>query len=238
MENITTLFDDVYLPESGFVIYRNRKDKDDCYVESFDISEDGSPMNLHPLSVEESSALAKTFDTSKILQKSFLKPRGLMPDTVLYLDPSQQGCVIWQTPAQVTELFFVGDLCIPNGQAFVPVLIWKATRQELFLYATTADSKPNLQTALYHAPFFNLYKSGKVCIGTVDVQIGEAISLEDFIENWQQYFFHSYFSHLIESHNPVKGNIVQLWQKQMQTTKPFPSSALVKTKLTLKSLIQ
>jgi PRTRC genetic system protein B len=238
MENITSLFDDVYLPESGFVIYRNRKDTSDCYVESFDIGEDGSPLNLHPLSVEESTALAKTLDTSKTMQKAFLKSKGLIPDNVLYLDPSQQGCVIWHSLPQMVDLFFVAGLDIPNGKACIPALIWKATKTELCIYAVKSDGKPDLQMPLYHAPFFNLYKSGKVCMGTVDVQRGEAVSLEDFIESWQQYFFRSYFSHLIESHNPVKANIVQLWQKQIQTVKAFPSGALVKTKLTLKSLIR
>ena len=238
MKNITDLFSDIYLPQSGLLIYRNTSDPSDCYVESFDVGQGGQPMNLHPLSDSETIQLARALDSSKSLQKSFLKPKGLMPDSVLHIDPSQNGHALWYTPAQQTDLFFVSALGIPNGKASVPALVWKASKSELYIYALKSDVRPELTTPVYHAPFFNLYKTGKVCMGTVDVQISDSVSLEDFISSWQRYFFQSYFSHLIDSHNPVKGNMIQLWQKQVVTAKPFPLNALVKTGLTLNDLIQ
>lgn len=238
MENITELFDDLYVPESGFIIYKNRQDESDCYVESFDIGDDGNPINMHPLSESETTALAKALDSSKTLEKSFLRPKGLITENVLYIDANRQGCAVWYTPAREEDLFFVADLGIPNGKAFVPALLWKAGRQQLEVFALKDDGKPDLNTPLYHAPFFNLYKSGKVCMGTVDVRISEAVSLEDFIAAWQRYFFQSYFSHLIDAHNPVKSNIAQLWQNLIATGKPFPKTTLLKSKATLRSLIQ
>jgi PRTRC genetic system protein B len=238
MENITDLFSDIYLPQSGFLIYRNAADPTDCYVESFDVGETGRPLNLHLLSGSETAQLARALDSSKSLQKSFLKPKGLLPEAVLYIDPSRDGKAVWYTPAQQVDLFFADQLGIKSGRAFVPSLIWKASKTELYIYAIKAEGKPELTTTVYHAPFFNLYKTGKVCMGTVDVQISDACSLEEFIRSWQQYFFQSYFSHLIDSHSPVKGNIIQLWQKQVSGSKPFPVSALVKTGFTLNDLIQ
>lgn len=238
MNNIITLFEDIYLPKMAIIIYYNSFQNNDYYVESYDMDENGSPINAHPLSASEASALAKALDASKELQKSFLKPNGLLPENLLYLDPSNRGCAIWYTPPQQQDLFFAGDLGINSGKAHIPALLWKASKTELFLYALTGAPKPKEKTSLYHAPFFNLHQDGKVCMGTVEIEITEKTSLEAFMENWQHYFFNSYFSHLIDEHNPVKGNIVQLWQQQVTTGKPFPCNQMKKNKLTLKDLIR
>jgi len=238
MNNITSLFEDTYLPKIGIIIYSNTLQDKDYYVESYDIDENGSPINAHPLSVSEAAALAKALDTSKELQKSFLKPKGILPENLLYLDPSNRGYAIWYTPPQQQELFFADDLGINNGSAPTPALLWKASKTELFLFALAGAAKPKQKTPLYHAPFFNLHQDGKVCMGTVEIEITEKTSLEAFMESWQHYFFNSYFSHLIDEHNPVKGNIVQLWQQQVITSKPFPCKLMKKNKLTLKDLIR
>lgn len=238
MTNITSLFEDTYLPKMAIIIYKNTFQDTDYYVESYDMDENGTPINAHPLSLAEASALAKALDTSKELQKSFLKPAGLLPENLLYLDPSNRGCAIWHTPPHQQELFFAGDLGIDNGKAHIPALLWKASKTELSLFALTGTAKPEVATPLYHAPFFNLHQDGRVCMGTVEIEITEETSLEAFMESWQHYFFNSYFSHLIDEHNPVKGNMVQLWQQQVTMDSPFPCALLKKNKRTLKNLIQ
>lgn len=90
------------------------------------------------------------------------------------------------------------------------------------------DSQINEQTLLYHAPFFNLYNDGRVCMGTVKVDIKADCHLEDFMQSCEQYFFNSYFSHLIGNASPVKENIIQLWQKLVGSDKPFPLKSLLK----------
>ncbi len=75
-------------------------------------------------------------------------------------------------------------------------------------------------------------------MGTVNVEIETSTSLEDFISQWQHYFFGSYFSHLISGHNPVEKNMVQLWQKQVNDHLPFPVDVLKKSTRTIKNLIR
>jgi len=237
MENITKIFEQVYLPKQAIVIFEQQGGDNDYYVESYDMDAAGRPINAHPLTREEAVALAKSLDAEQERHKAFLKPEGLLPENVLYIDASHFGYVIWHTLPQHRELFFTDKLGIPNGKAKVPHLLWLASGSELYVFAVAATAKPTIDAELYHAPFFNLYDDGRVCMGTVDVDIATNSSLEHFIASWERYFFNSYFSHLINGHNPVKGNIVQLWQEQIGSKKNFPLKALIKTKTTIKKLM-
>lgn len=237
MNDITQSLGTLYHPVKALVVFR-AKANDSCYVEAYDMDSIGRPINAHPLGIAESKALAKALDASGGLKRSFLKPKGLLPEKLLYINPEHNGYAIWYTPPMKTDLYFIDGLNIPCGKANVPALIWKAGKKELYLYAFNGREKPTEDTPLCHAPFFNLHPNGKVCMGTVAVNIKEDCSLEEFIGQWQAFFFNSYFSHLIAEHNPVKGNIVQLWQSLSTSSKKFPERSLKKTSLTLKKLLK
>lgn len=237
MKDITAQFGTLYSPVKAFVVYQKDTADKTIYVEAYDMDKKGYPINAHPLSLRESTQLANALDISEELTRKFLKPSGLLPKNVLYINPENDGYAIWYTPAQKVSLFFVDSLAIVNGKAFVPPLLWKASKNTLYIYAMNTDTEINEQTCLYHAPFFNLYEDGKVCMGTVSVSIKADCLLEEFIQEWEQYFFNSYFSHLIHKQSPVKGNIIQLWQKLVNTPKQFPMKFLLKNGLTIKKLL-
>lgn len=237
MKDITATFGTLYNPVKAFVVYQKNNAEKTIYVEAHDIDKNGYPINAHPLSLRESTELANALDTSDELKRNFLKPSGLLPKKVLFINSDHDGYVIWHTPSQRVDLFFVDGLAIPNGKVFVPPLVWKASKNTLWIYAMDSDKEINEQTALSHAPFFNLYADGKVCMGTVSVNIKTNCLLEEFIQQWEQYFFNSYFSHLIGDASPVKGNIIQLWQTLVCSGKPFPMKSLLKNGLTIKNLL-
>jgi PRTRC genetic system protein B len=236
MNNITSNFGTLYLPKKAFVVY-HAENGNNIYVESYDMDEEGYPINAHPLSVREANALAKTLDTSDDMKRSFLKPRSLMPRNVLHINPDQNGYALWHTPPQAMNLLFTGSLGIPSGIAYIPALLWKASKEYLQVYALKNTELITEQTVLYNAPFFNIHENGKVCMGTVRIKIDSECMLEDFMAKWQEYFFDSYFSHLIGNNSPVKGNIVQLWKSLVNTKKLFPEKVLQPTRLTLKNLL-
>lgn len=234
MKNITHIFEDAYIPKA-IILFKNEFTTD-FYAEAHDIDETGTACNAHPLSDHEAATLAKLLDKQKQREKFFLQPEGLLPEKVIYINTAR-GFAIWYTEPTKRSLFFSTSLGIPNGSAYLPAMIWKATEEELTVYALKSEEKPQIDTPLYHAPFFNIYEKGNVCMGTVERDTGEK-SLEQFIADWEGYFFNSYFSHLINKQNPVKGNIVQLWQQQVKSQNPFPADCLKKTRLTVKNLIQ
>jgi PRTRC genetic system protein B len=239
MKNISHLLNNIYMPCKAFIIYSSLDEKEDgVYVEAYDMDENGKPINAHPLSISETAGLAEALDCSGHLKREFLKSKGIMPGNVLYINPHHNGFAIWSTPAQTVSLFFKEELGIPCGKAKVPPLIWKATREQLFIYAFKENKKPTEDTPLYYAPFFNIHKDGNVCMGTVDIEIDNKFFLEEFIVAWERYFWNSYFSHLLGNHCPVSSNIVQLWKDQVNSNKKFREDVMIKRNETLKKLFR
>jgi len=73
-------------------------------------------------------------------------------------------------------------------------------------------------------------------MGTVNVDITNSASVEEFTRAWEHYFFNSYFSHSLCGNLTVK-NIVNLWKDLIQTGNPFPKEVLKKNNKTLKNLL-
>lgn len=237
INDINNSFGTLYHPKSALVFYQSQQAETDTYVEYFSMDSNGSPTGAHPLTVREARQLATALNIEKKSDKAFLKPKGIVPTHILHFNPSENGRVLWYTKAQEKKLFFVKSLGIPDGNAKVPPLLWYANKQGLYLFALCSNRRPQANTCLYHAPFFNVDENASVCMGTVNVHIKNSASLEEFTTAWENYFFNSYFSHLMNGHNPVKGNCVSLWKKQQATNKSFPCEVLVKNSRTLKNLL-
>jgi PRTRC genetic system protein B len=239
MKDLTGTFGHLYEPVKALVILRKTGEmqQSDYYIESYDMDDKGCPINGHPLSVKESSQLAKALQVKEKKAQGFLTPKGLMPACILHLNSGSEGYVLWHTPPQTVKLLFTENLGIPSGAASIPSLVWKAGKGSLQLFAVVAKRFTET-TPLYHAPFFNLYSDGRVCMGNVRIRIPADCGLEQFMELWQDYFFNSYFSHMIGGHEPVKANIVQLWQGLTASAEPFPTDVLNPTKYQLRNLIR
>ncbi|WP_338839285.1 PRTRC system protein B [Flavobacterium ginsenosidimutans] len=236
MNDITQNFGTLYYPKSALVFYETAGTESDMYVEHFDMDSNGNPINAHPLTVKEANTLAKSLQTDEEKSKAFLKPKGVLPTNILYINPSEKGMVLWYTKAQQRKLYFVDSLGIPNGTAQVPPMLWLANKNSLTVFALANDRRPTEKTSLHYAPFFNIYEKGNVCMGTVSIDIKKSVSVEEFIQAWEHYFFNSYFSHSL-CENLTKKNIVNLWKDLINTDKPFPKEALKKNNKTLKNLL-
>ena len=236
MKNITPLLDNIYAPYKALLFYSS-KAEGGHYVESYDMDQLGRPINAHPLSVKESAKLAEALSVSTKTASAFLKPEGLISENVLYVDTHGVGCVMWYTKPRKAYLHFRKELGITGGQASMPALLWRASRSGLWLWALAGQSRPELNSLLYYAPFFNCYGDGRVCMGNVEVNFEAGCSLEKFIMGWEKFYFGSAFSHLLTDRSPVKGNIVQLWKSLIENETPFPLNALKKTDRKLKDLL-
>jgi PRTRC genetic system protein B len=237
INDITENFGTLYHPKSALVFYQAKAAETDMYVEHFDMDKDGNPINAHPLTVKEANALAKSLQTNEERNKAFLKPKGILPTNILHINPSKKGTVLWYTKAQLRKLYFVDGLDIPNGKAQIPPMLWLASKSTLYVFALKGNRRPTENTPLNYAPFFNVYENGNVCMGTVNIEIKNSASVEEFIAAWEDYFFNSYFSHLLGSHSPIKGNCVNVWKELVGTDKPFPKEVLKKNNKTLKNLL-
>jgi len=247
MTNVSDNFNEAYIPYKALLIYNcvkgddspnQRAENSPVYVESYDIAGNGNPINAHPLSLKESIALAELLQSSSEMQNTYLKSKGLLPQNLLFVNPDITGYAVWYTPPQQKELFFVKNLGIQSGKANIPAMIWKAGRDGVSVFAIKGKGKPTSKTVLYHAPYFNIYQNGNVCMGSVNINIDKNTCLEDFMAQWERYFFGSYFSHTIDGGSTTKQNIVQLWQEQTVTDRKFPEDVLAQNGMTLQQLIR
>lgn len=235
MNDITNTFNNYFYPFCALVFYQGDKGYNDSYVEHYDIDKNGSPINAHPLSVLEAKKLAEALHIDEEKDR-LLKSDGLLVSNILSFD-SQKSKIIWFTKAQERELFFDEKLGITSGFAHIPAMLWKADRESLSVFALASDRRPTANTFLHHAPFFNIYQNGNVCMGTVDIQVKEVNTVKAFTELWESYFFNSYFTHLMAGHNPVDGNCVILWTEQVNSDKEFPTEKLIKSNQKLKDIL-
>jgi len=235
--DITEDFGRLYHPKSALVFYESKGLDREVYVESFDMDKNGTPINAHPLTEREAGALAKVLTTEKQKQTAFLKSEGILPTSILHINPSRdKGAVIWYTKSEKRPLYFIEGLGIPSSQAFVPSMIWQATKNSLRVFAVLSNRRPTEKTELYYAPFFNIYEDGRVCMGSVSIDIKNSSSVQEFTRAWEDYFFNSYFSHLMGENSPVKGNCISLWKDLVATGRPFPTAVLKSNNTTLKNL--
>jgi PRTRC genetic system protein B len=243
MKNVSQAFNEQYLPVKALLIYHSVEQETESgnstpteiYVESYDIGKQGNPINAHPLSVKEMIALSELLQETQELKNNYLKCEGVLPSKLVSVN---YGYALWHTPPKEVSLFFTDSLGIPSGKAKIPALLWKATRESVQVFALKGKAKPTANTPLYYAPFFNLSQDGRVCMGTVNINIDRQTCLEDFMALWESYFFNSYFTHTLGNHHHCKGNLIQLWQEQSGTDRDFPQDELVKNGRALKDLIK
>lgn len=236
--DITGDFGTLYHPKSALVFYESNTLDKEVYVEHFDMDRNGMPINAHPLTEREAEALAKSLTTEKQKQTAFLKSGGILPTTILHINPSRdKGAVLWYTKPQKRPLNFIDGLGIPSGTAYIPPMVWQADKNSLRVFALSTSRRPTEKTPLYYAPFFNIYEDGRVCMGSVSIDIKESACVEEFTRAWEDYFFNSYFSHLMGDNSPVKGNCVSLWKDLVATGRAFPKAVLKSSTKTLKNLL-
>ncbi|GGA92722.1 hypothetical protein [Puia dinghuensis] len=236
MRNCTEDFNEVFKPFKGILIHINQQNPmGDAYVETFDLSPDRTPINFHPFSENESALFLETLSAAG-QTKPFLHLDGLIPENILSMKLIGAGGAIWYTPPKLQTLDFKAHK-IPSGQAYIPSLIWKASRKQLLLFAVRGTKRPTLDTPLCYAPFFNVDASGLVCMGTVEINIPETASLQEFVQTWEDYFFKSAFTSQLYGFSPVTGALDKFWKRQIKENAKFPTKVLRQTTLKLKDIV-
>ncbi|WP_341836832.1 hypothetical protein WJU16_02930 [Chitinophaga pollutisoli] len=237
MDNLLTMLDITYDPVKVYVLMQPNTSHVAPYVEAYRVH-NRRMTAAHPLSLDEGQQLAEMLSGAASVAFGCFQPQGIIPANVLRTVTGRAGYAIWHTPAQKMQLLFDECLYIPEGISAIPPLLWKATRTHLEIFALSSDHRPDLNTPLLRAPFYNTSSEGRVCMGNVRIGTDNIPCLEDFISLWEQAFFKSTFTHLGELTNgPIKGDLNALWRELIGTGKTFPVRELKKSYITLKSLL-
>lgn len=120
--------------------------------------------------------------------------RRLIDPCLLFADPSR---VLWHRPAQRRPIYFrTGrkefDEAVSSKEVSHPPLLFLATPSNLYIYALESDQRPEADTPVCVAPYFNVYESGHMCRG--NIRLPDRASPED-IPLWEDAFFQTNFTH-------------------------------------------
>jgi len=235
MKDISAFFGSLGNPVCALIIYKNNQyDCGTAYVEQYNFDASGKAQTGIALDADQINELSKILNYDEE-GKVFLKPAGLLPKNVLYVDYSNSPFALWTTPAKKVYLSFKKELELPSQSFPIPRLIWRAWKDRLEIFAVKDDDITS-QTPLYHSPFLNVSAFGNVCMGSVNLKFKHDCSLENFIKLWQRYFFGSTFTHANEREALVEGNIFQLW-KRLASLSTFPLEVLKPVNKNLQSLL-
>jgi PRTRC genetic system protein B len=210
----------VFKPALAVIVYKSDYEsyEGNYYLESHNIGPSGEILEGKPLMQETLNDVVDVFFDER---KNRTAISGFIPENLLSFDVLPGGfySMMWFQPSQTKVMHFQESLKIPSGMAVVPALIYKVERKELSVYAIKTNDRPALSTALFRAPFHNVYESGLVCLGTAKIQKPVEKSYVSEMQYWEDLFWKSEFSHLNGSDSPTKSNLNLLWKKLITAKK-------------------
>lgn len=206
-------------PHTAIVLYGNQRDAIRYAMEHplHEIDGDYQLGAGHPLRLDSLSnaldALAK--------HQGGMRLQGLLPANVLTVAYDR---IAWWCPPSVRTVFFRDQ---PNVRCMQPGLVFVATSSNLFVGALKGRERPQATDPVYDAPYFNVWRGGKMCVGNVELP-GQLVA--EKIAAWESAFFDSLFTHpngsdLVEH----KGGLTGLWQmlgEQGAALETFPEDVL------------
>jgi len=151
-------------------------------------------------------------------------PAEFLPENVVARTPE---LIAWWTPATIRTMFFRegSELADISGKLFPhPALLFVVRNGVLFVRALPINRRPDPDTRLAAAPYWNIDSNGAVCAGTM--RIPKSLTVAS-IPAWQQAFFQSEFTHPGGAGRLTKrkGGTAALW-KSLTGKKVFPRSTL------------
>jgi PRTRC genetic system protein B len=161
----------------------------------------------------------------------------VLPESVL---AKTDRMIAWWTPRRARRMFFEnteGKAQRLNGKLFPqPPLVWRVAHGDLKIRALSENKRPEAQTMLAVAPFWNLSDDGGVCLGSM--RCPESTSVAS-IEAWEQGFYESAFTHAnVGRLTRFEGGHDGLWAELAGRRRSFPTSALIRLPQTLAQFIQ
>ena len=148
-----------------------------------------------------------------------------LPESVL---ARTERLIAWWTPPQKRLMFFgtaQGDMAGMNGAIFPqPALVWMAMGHSLWIRALKENRRPTADTRLCVAPYWNVYDTGSVCLGSMRAPDGSTVAS---IPQWERSFYESEFTHgnvgRLTRHS---GGFEGLW-KELAGQEEFPADSMI-----------
>jgi len=239
----------IYLTEQVDA-FGSRRQTGGVYATVHDIGKGKAGLELGtgaPATKEACADLARALGAASTLS-------GFIPQNLLYL--GARTLAWWRAPGMATMHFNAekppaGDqpddgarakaLGKRGGVVQQPGLVFVVTPGDWYVYAVAGADRPVAGTKILRAPYFNVWSSGRICTG--NVQLPETLS-PAALAQYERAFFSSEFTH---PNVHGREHLVnwpdgpyEFWRMQLDagSKHPFPHGALVPVNRTLGKLLE
>lgn len=209
------------------IVYYSDSNDNNCYFQFHKISDRGTLLYGKPLYEDTLRGLLKSVEI-KNKNDWFIKDRIKHNILSLSLDRKR---VVWCVKRPKEYLHFSND--VKSGLYFLPTIIFTLENNDLSVFAL---KKVGDNSILYHAPFYNVYKSGNVCMGNVKLEFNR-YEINHIIEQSQKAFFGSLFTHTNNGNIIENIDFVRYMNSICNTNKPFDNNYLKSTSIKLSTLL-
>ena len=106
------------------------------------------------------------------LRKDAVKEREveITPARVLLSDPVNDLTIWWRQSIPTPQFFDCDELGVIQGVCHMPSLVFAQSGTNLSVCAVAGDQRPTNDSQVFHAPMFNTYTNGGVCLGDVSLR--------------------------------------------------------------------
>ncbi|WP_295390963.1 PRTRC system protein B [uncultured Thiodictyon sp.] len=137
-----------------------------------------------PLTVADARALLESLLGERTSELRWTPPNVLA---------SGDEALVWSVPGTVRPMLFRGKKDGPiRLDVPWPTLVFAATDGAIRLAAIKSRGRPTARTPLFHAPLWNVYADGRVCLGSATVPPLDGI---DAMPAYESAIFDTLFSH-------------------------------------------
>lgn len=157
-----------------------------------DIANEGTSKNPRVV-IQPGSPITKEalFSVLKSLGDKHAMSADLLPENLLSYSSMHQ---MWWRPAGMAQVFFdCKELGKRGAMVHHPALVFLVISGHYRLFAIKESKRPGAETALFHAPYFNVYDTGSVCMGSA---ARPSKLTPEHIKEMEDSFFNSSFTHV------------------------------------------
>jgi PRTRC genetic system protein B len=213
------ILEEDFIPVSAIIVYSQGGNYNEHYLESRQIVNNQMQEGV-PLTKKLLAGMLESIDPKKLEE---VKCTGFLPRNLLaYNNDNAQATVIWYLKESERNLVFSERLNIKEGLMKLPMIVFKLVGNSLSVFAVKANHITQ-NTVLYHAPFFNVYDNGSICMGNAKIE--KSNDVQELMENAENAFFQSKFTEL-HGQAPINGNLATFTKKQIKSKKKFDKSVL------------
>lgn len=222
------------VPSDALIFYQPTAEGAGGYVEYRRIR-NGKFGAASPLSVSTLGNLLQAIEMHSDKTKKMVMQYGRIPDGLLYVNCRVSSYkLVWYHKPEKRMLLFTEAAGVPSGEMMVPGLVYCTDGQSLSIFAFKGKKPSNV---LYRAPFFNVYNTGKVCLGSAQIPVPVDNSYKSWMQYWEDMFWKSEFAHALDGAS-ITGDLKKITRECINSGEPFPTDKMVRMNTKLSDLLK